>query len=65
MSPSRFLVNSYAGAKFSDPPSPQFLPKPPSSWMQFNNDKENEPVVSTTPCVQMTNVLKVMLNVQA
>ena len=61
ISPSR-LVN-YAGAKFSDPPSPKMLPKPPTSWMM---NKESEDIVSGDgSCSQMTSVLRVMLNVQA
>lgn len=60
-SPSKLF--SYAGAKFSDPPLPEMLPKPPSSWV---NNKENEAVTSGFgSCVSMTNVLKVMLNVHA
>jgi len=51
---------AYAGAKFHDPPSPKVLPKPPTHW--FNNNNENE---APQTCMEMTNVLKIMLNVQA
>lgn len=56
--------SNYAGAKFSEPPSPKMLPKPPTSWMM---NKENEEVVidNDGSCSQMTSVLRVMLNVQA
>lgn len=63
LSVSPSLVN-YAGAKFSDPPSPKMLPKPPTSWMMM--DKENEVILPIDgSCSQMTSVLRVMLNVQA
>lgn len=64
ISPSKMVSTSaFAGAKFSDPPSPKVLPKPPVHWM----NKENEPSggSANSSCLQMTNVLKVMLNVQA
>lgn len=61
-SPRGSPTNSfYAGAKFSDPPSPASLPKPPSHWTTR----------LMTSCQQadrscdIPNYLKMILNVQA
>ncbi|XP_076016967.1 proline-rich nuclear receptor coactivator 2 [Genypterus blacodes] len=49
---------SYAGPKFSEPPLPSVLPKPPSHWVSF-------PMGSCDNREMMTFQLKSLLNVQA
>lgn len=53
-------TNAYAGAKFSDPPSPKLLPKPPTHWTA-SNEKIKTNVNSNF--LDMTCHLKMLLNV--
>lgn len=56
----------YAGARFSEAPSPKVLPKPPVHWF----DADESDIVSPAPCGfsgtcrEMTNALKGLLKVQ-
>jgi len=50
----------YAGAKFSEAPSPKVLPKPPNHWV----DAGSALLSSASPCREMTDALKGLLKVQ-
>jgi hypothetical protein len=65
---------NYAGAKFSEPPSPKVLPKPPSHWFADDDScdssssdssvNENRDPLMSSKCSEMAYQLKLMLNVQ-
>lgn len=58
------LSANYAGPKFTDPPSPKVLPKPPMHWMAAMvslGSSAPTPVQTTT---ELTSALKLMLKVQ-
>ena len=50
----------YAGAKFSEAPSPKVLPKPPNHWVSASSAL----LSSASPCREMTDALKGLLKVQ-
>jgi len=56
---------TYAGAKFSEAPSPKLLPKPPNHWVNAAfSFLPPSTCSSASPCREMTDALKGMLKVQ-
>lgn len=55
----------YAGAKFSEAPSPKVLPKPSNHWVDMRSSiLSPSSCRSASPCREMTNALKGLLKVQ-
>jgi len=55
----------YAGAKFSEAPSPKVLPKPPNHWVDTRSSiLSPSSCRSASPCREMTDALKGLLKVQ-
>jgi len=55
----------YAGAKFSEAPSPKVLPKPPNHWVDSSSSLISPlSCRSASPCQEMTDALKGLLKVQ-
>lgn len=55
----------YAGAKFSEAPSPKVLPKPPNHWVDTSSSVISPlSCRSASPCREMTDALKGLLKVQ-
>jgi hypothetical protein len=74
-SPNKLETNgaAYAGAKFSHPPAPNALPRPPTHWTatgDFPNEyfKENSGTIislGNNTCSDLSDHLKLLLKVQA
>lgn len=50
--------NAYAGPKFSEPPSPEVLPRPPTHWTSYGISFSG-----TGSCSDMSSQLKLLLKV--